>query len=75
MGTQAGLRRVRASKLPTRLTAQSRPSWGAHRPPQACGCPTGPHRPGEEDRCFDKDWFQELWASESLSATPNILAA
>lgn len=69
MGTQAGLRRVRASKLLTRLTAQSRPSWGAQ------GCPTGPHRPGEEDRCFDKDWFQELWASESLSATSNILAA
>lgn len=35
----------------------------------------GRHRPREKDWCLDKDWFQELWASESLSATPNILSA
>lgn len=40
------------------------------------GAALGHHRPGEEkDWCLDKDRFQGLWVSESLSASPSILSA
>lgn len=39
------------------------------------GAAPGYHRPRKKDWCLDKDWFQELWASESLSVTPNVFSA
>lgn len=68
VGTQAGPKEAWASKLPTWLTAQKQALVGL-------GAAPGYHRPREKDWCLDKDWFQELWASESLSATPNVFSA
>lgn len=42
---------------------------------EAGPCGAAQSRPREKDWCLDKDWFQELWASESLSATPNVFSA
>lgn len=68
MGTQAGLRRSGPGSCPPG-------SQHGAGPPGGLGAVPGHRRPGEKDWCADKDWLRQLWASESVSATPNILSA
>lgn len=67
-GHRPGLRRLGPASCPPGSQHRSRPLWGAW------GSPWIPQTQ-EKDWCLDKDWFQELWASESLSVTPNVFSA